>query len=220
MSSLVFVGDSHIRTMKWAFEQKLIPCPCEFIEVGGASSIGLRNPNSQTNAIEIFKQALLPFRPGITPIIHLGEVDCGFVIWWRAMHFAEPVEDQLAASVAAYFDFVDHLIEAGYTDVILTGATLPAIRDGQDWGDIANARRDVTASLADRTGLTMRYNEMVGAGAADRGVRFVDISGDLLDNQTQTIAEEHRHPDPTDHHLNPETAGAIWAARLNEAVVG
>jgi hypothetical protein len=218
MRNLIIVGDSHVRTLRWAYDQGLINAHCNFVEVPGATSIGLRNPNSQTNAIEIFSDALLPPRRGVTPVIHLGEVDCGFVIWWRAAWLGESIEVQLKSSVNAYFEFVDLLKSAGYEQIILTGAMLPTIQDGQDWGEIANARRDVTASLVDRTALTLRYNRMIRQGAEVRGYVFVDISANLLNVDGKTIAHQFRHPDQTDHHVNPELVGPIWAADLNTVI--
>lgn len=185
------------------------------IAVAGATAVGLRNPNSKTDAIAIFREALLPVRPGSTPVIQLGEVDCGFVIWYRATKYAEPVEDQLEQAIAAYFEFVDLLRAAGYPSVLITGAVPPTIRDDQYWGDVANARREITASLAERTHLTLRYNGRLRDEAAKRALPYVDVMDSVLNAETGLLDDRWRHPDPTDHHLDPEQAGALWADRLN-----
>lgn len=83
----------------------------------------MRNPNSTTNSVEAFRRALIPPPPGAIPVLQMGEVDCGFVIWYRAEKYGESVEAQMQASVDAYFEFVDELIAAGHSTVVITGAT-------------------------------------------------------------------------------------------------
>lgn len=209
------MGDSHTETLARAASDRLLDRPALSTVVIGATAVGLRNPNSRTNAVEAFLQALTPFNPRKIPVIQLGEVDCGFVIWYRARKHGEPVEAQFAASLAAYAAFVDRLRALGYATVVLTGAALPTIRDGQDWGEIANARREVTATLAERTALTLRYNAGIAAIAAARDLPFVDLTPQTLDPATNTVAEDFRHPDPGNHHLHPARTAALWASQLN-----
>lgn len=216
--NLLFLGDSHVQTIRWAGENKLLSADAEFVSVGGATAVGMRNPNSLTNAVQIFEQAAIPARPEWIPVIHLGEVDCGFVIWWRGNKYGETVEAQVDASIASYFSFVDRLLAAGYPTVIITAASLPTIRDGQDWGEIANLRKEVAVSLRERTALTLQYNSLLRAEATKRGLPFVDPSETFVDPSTGVIRDIFRHSDPLDHHLAPETAGPIWAAALNSAL--
>ncbi|AWN47109.1 hypothetical protein DK419_12955 [Methylobacterium terrae] len=175
----------------------------------------MRNPNSQTHALEIFSSHLMPARPDAIPVLQLGEVDCGFVIWWRADKLGEGVEAQLYASINAHLGYVDQLIASGYSQVVLTGAVPPTIQDGQDWGEIANMRREVTTSIAERTELTHRYNALLKNGAQNRNCPFVDITPALLDPATGVLADHYRSDDPNDHHLHSARAGKLWAEALN-----
>ena len=209
------VGDSHTRSMQKASDQGLIHRPCTVTEVAGATAVGLRNPNARTDALNIFRQSLLPPDIDHVPVIHLGEVDCGFVIWYRAAKYAEPVDRQFNESLAAYFDFVDELLTGGYREVVVSGCTLPTIRDGQDWGEIANARREIRQSLVERTNLTLAYNQSLADGAARRGLPYIEITGGILNPVTCLVREDVRHPDPADHHLDPEKVAGLWAAELN-----
>lgn len=184
-------------------------------EVGGATAVGLRNPNSLTDAIGKFAEALLPASSSDIPVIQLGEVDCGFVIWYRAKKYGESVASQLDQSVRAYFEFVDALIQGGYSTVVVTGAVLPTIRDGQDWGDVANARREITAKLSERTELTLAYNAMLRSRAKRRSIPYVEITDSVFDKDTGVVSDRFRHPDPRDHHLDPDEAGKLWAHELN-----
>lgn len=208
-------GDSHIVNFHYAHRQKLIDRPCRFKKVGGATAVGLRNPNSITDALGQFKGVLIPAQPDIIPVIHIGEVDCGYLIWWRAQKYDEPIAKQFEESINAYFAFVDQLLAAGYPSVVVTGASLPTIRDGQYLGDIASARREVTATLKQRTDLTLRYNNRLKKEADIRMLPFVDVSGDMIDPHTGTVADKFRSTDAKDHHLNPAHAGPCWGEALN-----
>lgn len=209
------IGDSHVSCFEHAFQRGYIKQRCRFTAVGGATAVGLRNPNSMTNAFEIFRSVLVPVNRGVIPVIQMGEVDCGFVIWWRAEHRGETVENQIEASTAAYFAFVDTLLGEGYPTIVITGATMPTIIDGQSWGNVANARREVRATLADRIALTRSYNTKLSNGATARNLPFIDIAAEVIDPLTSSVAPQFRHPDRNDHHLNPQTAGKLWANALN-----
>lgn len=212
------IGDSHIDAIRQAAEHGLLERPALFKQVGGATAVGLRNPNSQTDAVSKFRTELLPARLASVPVIQIGEVDCGFVIWYRAAKYNETVERQMEESLTAYFAFVDELRREGYSQLVITAPVLPTIRDGQDWGEVSNARREVTATLKQRTDLTLRYIEALKAGAHRRSLSFVDLTPDLLNPATGVVFEAYRHPNPTDHHLDPQKAAALWARHLNDLI--
>ncbi|HWT98412.1 MAG TPA: hypothetical protein VN229_12385, partial [Terriglobales bacterium] len=179
--NFLFVGDSHIGYFRQAVQMiGLLPWQYQFCEVGGATAVGMRNPNSATNALQIFRHFLQDKSRQSTIVLQLGEVDCGFVIWYRARKYEEAMQDQLRESIAAYLGFVFELQHAGFRDVVVTGATLPTIQDGQDWGSVANKRREVTASLEQRTRLTLDYNRVLQTKSRDFGLHYLDITADLL----------------------------------------
>lgn len=215
MHSWYFIGDSHVQAFETAATLGLLRRPSRFLIVPGATAVGLRNPESHTQAIAHFREALLPALPDVVPVIQLGEVDCGFVIWWRAQTLGESVEAQLAASIEAYACFIDTLIDAGYRRVVVTGAVPPTIPDGHRQGAVARARHTVTASLRDRTELTMRYNRLLAAEAARRRISYTDISAHVLDAGTGLIADAYRSPNPRDHHLHPIQGAYAWAEAIN-----
>jgi hypothetical protein len=208
-------GDSHIGTIGWASDNGLLKRPCEFLEVRGATAVGLRNPHSTTNALAVYAGRLLPTLPSVVPVMHVGEVDCGFVIWWRAERFGESINSQLAESVDAAMAFADRLRSGGYSNVVVTGASVPTILDAQDWGDVTNLRREVKATLRERTDLTVEYNRRLHVCATDRGMPFIDIAPIVIDPATSVVAEYYRNPNPVDHHLHPERGGMAWAKALN-----
>lgn len=146
--------------------------------------------------------------------MQLGEVDCGFVIWYRSNKYNESIDIQLKQSVEAYMVFVSGLIRSGI-NVVLTGAVLPTIRDGQDWGNVANLRREVKVSLLERTRLTLAYNEQVENMAREIGAAYTDITAETINRETGVVDDYYRCEDPTDHHLDYEKAGRLWAAKIN-----
>ncbi|MQT13228.1 hypothetical protein [Segnochrobactrum spirostomi] len=211
-------GDSHTEPFRVAAETGLLTRPCACLAVRGATALGLANPASVTQAAAHYDAALLPARPGLVPVMQLGEVDCGFVIWYRAEKKGVPVSTQFEASLAGYFGFVDHLLKAGYPTLVVTGATVPTIRDGQNWGEVAHLRREVTTSLIDRTRLTLDYNARLAEGAAARGLPFIDIAAAVLCPEAGVVRDEYRRKDPLNHHLHRRRAAALWAAELNALV--
>lgn len=216
---LSFLGDSHLRPVEAAIAANLFsPFECRSEQVGGATAVGLRHPTSKTQALVVFRERLSPFDPRVLPIFQLGEVDCGFVIWVRARRYGESVDDQLAASLEAYASFLRETRDRGYRDLIVTSATLPTIRDNQLDGEVALLRAEVKASHRERTDLTLEYNSRLAKICATEGLRFADLTSDLLDPETLLLHERFRHPDPKDHHLNPETAGPVWARKVREAI--
>ena len=216
---LSFLGDSHLRPVEAAIAAGLFaPLECRSEQVGGATAVGLRHPTSKTQALVLFRERLSPFDRHVIPIFQLGEVDCGFVIWVRSQRYGESVRDQLAASLEAYACFLREVRDRGYHDLIVTSATLPTIRDNQLEGEVALLRAEVEASYRDRTDLTLEYNHGLASICLAESLRFVDLTFDLIDPTTRLLHDRFRHPDPKDHHLNPQTAGLVWARRIRDAV--
>jgi hypothetical protein len=215
---LLFLGDSHVHAFRVAKLMGLLgPRECAFLDIAGATAAGLANDLSATGARTRFLAALAE-NPDAGVILHLGEVDCGFVIWWRAQTHGTDVARQREASVAAYLAFVDEVLAMGRRRLLLAGTVLPTIRQGTDYGEVATLRREVRASLAERTRLTLEFNQAVREGAMARRLPYCDITGAILDPETGTIRDEFRHPIPHDHHLHPQRAAAAWAACLRQAL--
>ena len=212
---ILILGDTHAIPFKYAMESILFQgWQHAMCSVRGAAIDGLRNPNGPVNALDIFKTFLADKDRNSTVVIQLGEVDCGFLFWYRAQHFDEPVPDQLRASILGYVNFVGQLKHAGFSDIVVTGAVLPAIQDGVNWGASTNKRRDVAAPLAERTALTLTYNSMLKSLAESSGVRYLDITDDLLDPLTKTVRKTYLGPDPHAAHLQHQPVSALWAKKL------
>jgi hypothetical protein len=210
--TLLFLGDSHVRTARSAHEQGLLgDIIAEFLPVGGATAVGLRHPRSRTQALQVFRERLLPHQPGLVPVFQLGEVDCGFVAWVRSQRYGESVTEQIEQAIAAYAAFLRDMRDAGYASLMVTSAILPTIRDGELEGEVQHLRREVKASQADRTRLTIRYNAMLAQAAAHLNLGFYDLTPALLHPRKGVIRPRYRAEDTADHHLRVEMAAKLWA---------
>lgn len=217
MNKLLAFGDSHLEALKFAWDLKLLQADdAIFCIVPGATAVGLRNPNSVTNALEIFQAAAEEHRDATHALIHLGEVDCGFVVWWRCMKFGESVERQIDCSIDAYGKFVADLYRRGFSRVCITGASLPTIRDHLEFGEVANRRREVTVGLAERTALTLSYNERLHNLARETGSKYFDLSSGTINRDDKIVSDHFRNEDPRDHHLDVGRTVGLWAYACNQ----
>jgi hypothetical protein len=214
---LVALGDSHVAVIAEAARRPELRWPVSTCLVGGATAQGLHNPNSRTDALGQFRRRCDNARAWQYLVFMLGEIDCGFVIWYRAEKYGVSVESQVEHSLGGYRELLGRQIQRGFRTLVLS-VPLPTIQDGQDWGEVANARREVKASLRDRTDLTLEYNRRLATECAEIGAIFIDFTADMLDPESRQIRSEFMNPDPTDHHLNVEVFGELVARRLLSVV--
>lgn len=196
-------GDSHVEVFQYIERKKIKPFhQFDVTLVGGATAQGMRNPNSKTNALQIFTEKIEKLLVTDRLIFQLGEVDTGFVMWYRAIKYNESIEKQLAETIKIYFAFIDKLLIKGFKKITLISAPLPTIEDNQEWGEVANARKEVKASKKERTDLTLKYNNILKENCNKRGIKFIDCSDELIDKTTGYINLKFKNKDPLNHHLD------------------
>ena len=218
---LVAIGDSHLEALQLAANLKILDvASSHFSIVPGATVIGLRNPNSLTDAIGIFRSSLMAQPLDSYVLIHLGEVDCGFVIWWRAKKYGESIERQFQESIDAYHQFLVEIIEKGFNRICIAGASLPTIKDEVDMSNVANKRAEISIGIKQRTELTLRYNQALIELAKSFGISYFDISDIVLDKTSNLVHDFFRNPDASDHHLDREKVTGVWAMKCNAFVCG
>lgn len=216
--SLLVLGDSHARAFKYIAEKKLLGnTSIDYAIVPGATAQGMCNPNSKTNALNIFTDLIdsisLPYSLVLT---HLGEVDCGFVIWYRAEKYNESVESQIDRSITNYENLIHRLKEKDNKHICIAGPVLPTIPDGCDWAGVAQARKEVTATQLERTMLTLEYNSRLRDMAGRNSVNYIDITDDILDNNTGLVSTEFLSESPHDHHLSDQKSSLLWTRKLEK----
>lgn len=217
---MLCMGDSHTLVFRYINKYKLMPgVRFEVLHVSGATSQGMVNPNSKTNALPIFEDRLTRAKPLQDLLFHLGEVDCGFVIWYRAEKHGISVQAQLEHSINNYVDFLVNVRAKGFQNIYVVSVPLPTIADGQIWGEVTNLRKEVQASQQERTQLTLKYNDLLRERCREQGFCFLDVTSDQLDPMTGVVYANLLSRNPLDNHLEPIRYAELIARRL-EPVLG
>ena len=216
---LIALGDSHLEALEFAANLGLLDINSSYFSiVPGATAVGLRNPNSRTDAINIFRNSLQSQPTDSHLVIHLGEVDCGFVMWWRAKTHDESLGMQFQASIDAYAIFLSEALRMGFSRICIAGASLPTIRDETDMSEVANKRNEITTSIRDRTELTLKYNRKLNGLARDFNISYFDITSAVLDRSLNRVHDFFRSSDIFDHHLDKHKTVGIWADKCNSFI--
>lgn len=209
------IGDSHIKVIEdvhvpgvW-FRVKML---------GGATASGVENPNSKTQSRSIFGAWLKRAKPWQGVLIQLGEVDCGFVIWYRAERHGISISEQLEMTLDSYAGFIESIRAMNFRRVTVLSAPLPTIGDSPtEWGEVANLRKAVTTKQIDRTNLTLKFNELLSERCSAIGVEFVDVTSKQLDPHTGIVDRKLLRPTYHDHHLADEPYARLIGDELGKA---
>lgn len=238
-NEILVLGDSHTRVFQQKRIQKCIPGSFfHIVGVKGATASGLTNPNSKTQSYQIFRKALEKTRAKQV-VVMLGEVDTGFVIWYRIKKYDQPVADMLQTTVKTYTEFLRGLKESGM-HVICISAPLPTIEDWNDnrfqraskaneqtvitasqqadeLDEIASARQQVSASLAERTALTLAFNQQVEEICRHHDICFLNFDSESLGNEG-TVAPKLLSSNSRDHHYDEHAYASMIALPLEQAI--
>jgi hypothetical protein len=182
--------------------------------VHGATARGAINPNTKTNSLAIYKENLEKTKSDKIAIM-LGEVDCGYLIWYKNKFEGLSVESQLEESISKLSEFVKLHVNKYYKtcDIILIASPPPTIKDNTDKKFLAGARSAVDTPLNERMKLTLEYNRRLKEIADIEGYNYIDI----MDKVTEgfNVKYEYLSEDPHDHHLNPKTTIDLWIEQLD-----
>jgi hypothetical protein len=208
------IGDSHVQVMR------RVRVPGAWLRVKslyGATASGVMNPNSATHSLSTFTKRLRRAKPWQEVLIQLGEVDCGFVIWHRAQRHGLSIDEQLAHTLDSYTAFIGRVVDLGFRRTIVLSAPLPTIGDYQsEWGEVANLRAEVTATQAERTNLTLRFNEQLRERCDAIGVTFVDVTTGHYDPSTRLIDRRFLRTTYQDHHLADRPYARLISGELRK----
>lgn len=208
---VLVIGDSHAKIFRhWKFMLAMPSVHFQVCAVGGATASGLANPHSKTQAYSRFEAALKEHAHDRVLVL-LGEVDTGFVIWYRARKYEAGVDAMLEQAVTTYCGFLDDLGEPAR--IVVLSAPLPTIADDNQWGEVADLRREVTATRKERTDLTLRFNARVEAHCRERGIAYVNLDQDAL-GEDGIVRRDLLHPNRNDHHYHPRRYVDLISRRL------
>lgn len=209
------LGDSHVDV----FGSVVVPrVTFDVVKVTGATALGLANPNSRTNALVVFDRYLGRVPRGRVVVFMLGEVDAGYLVFDRSSRRGSSVEEELQTSFGAYRDYVGACVRRFGVRPVVSAAPLPSVESYATWGGLAGARQSVTASLAERTDATRRYNALLRTWCADAGFAFLDYEVDLVDPATGLLSDTFRYPDRIDNHYPPEAFAPVIERHLRRSL--
>ncbi len=195
---ILVLGDSHVSVFHSYYF--ILNFPFKYfkvVSVGGATASGLENPRSKTQAFKIFNEALEK-KDYDKIIIMLGEVDTGFVIWYRAKKYNTDVEEMFNKTVETYTKFIKKSSE--YADTIVISTPLPTISDNAV-GEVAHARREVKASQKERTELTLKFNSTIENFCKKNSIKYINLDNQSL-GEDGLVKDCLKNPDPKDHHYD------------------
>lgn len=215
---IAVVGDSHVEMYAQSLlrhSRSIRPIKCQ---VSGATVSGLKNPRSTTNSAEIFESFISQrLSAGLTTILCIGEVDCGFVFWLRHDQGKGSMLSMFRQGFAEHTRLIDRLISAvGADSVIISSVPLPTIKDEEQTGEVAIVRKAVSASQRDRTRLTLMYNGRLKSLCQDRGIRYCDLQSSTLCKKTLAIKDAFLNPDKADHHHGIDATAPVIAKELDK----
>ena len=212
------IGDSHIQNFEFLSKEYLLPrTDMRFCVVQGATNMGLANPHSQTKAMPIFMDYLNKVVPEDRVVFCLGEVDCGFVIWYRADKRETSIKEQFELSLTNYFALIEpYLKKISPDNVIVCSVPLPTIPDHLlVKGEVANKRLGISATQKQRTDLTIEYNNRLSQFCGRRGIHYMNLQQETLDQQTGVVSVDFLNMNPLDHHLEPAKLAQLIISNLN-----
>ncbi len=213
----VVLGDSHAAVFDEIRRRRLLTgISLTVAAVPGATARGLANPNSSTDALARFEATLEAVPRSRRTLVMLGEVDCGFLCWYLAVQEHTTVDAQLQISWQRHRRYLEGLLAEGRRHLGVVSVVPPTVEDYTTWTGLANARRQVTASIEARAAATLAYNADLAVWAHDHGCPYLDLDPALVDPTTGIVRDEFRNPDPTEHHLNPGPLATLVADRFVE----
>lgn len=209
---VLVVGDSHIQVFEHPYFQEAFPwITFDVVWVGGATASGLENPNSKTRACHLLREPLQSNKKYNRVIVNLGEVDVGFVIWYRAQKYQADIEEMMDLALRNYQAYIQEASQVA--PVIVISVPLPTIDDDNDWGEVANLRREVKASKWERTQLTLTFNRKMAAWCERNHVSFVDLDGCSL-GEDGYVSPKLLNDDPRDHHYKQDIYAQLLTMHL------
>ena len=216
MSELILVlGDSHARVfgsskMRDAFPSHIF----DVVSIGGVTVSGLDNPNAKTKGIWTFIHAV-ESTDAKTIITLLGEVDVGFVIWYRANKYHAPVSQMLRKALNNYQQFLMDIAETD-KNVICVSAPLPTLNE-KSIGEVSNQRKAISASQEDRTTLTLKFNRKMHEFCNQSGIDYIDLDDESI-GDNGVIDDRLLSKVATDHHYNVEAYAEMLAPKLKQVL--
>jgi hypothetical protein len=149
-------------------------------------------------------------------IVLLGEVDTGFVIWYRSEKYKTNVSDMYQKAIDNYKEFLEK-VQHQFEKVICISTPLPTIKDNQDFGEVANLRKSIKASQQERTSLTLEFNKEIQKFCYEKGINYISLDNESV-SKSGIIKKEFLNDDPRDHHYNSKAYAKLLMEKLKPII--
>ncbi|CAB9495508.1 SGNH/GDSL hydrolase family protein [Alteromonas macleodii] len=201
MKELLVLGDSHALTFEHSqrFKKKFCKYSWDSLIVVGATISGLQNPNSKTQAMPLFIDKLGDKKRD-TILILLGEVDLGFIVWFRAQKYNEDVNVIFDDVVLKYQEFINY-VKRYCDNLIVISAPLPTIPDDRKEGEVAQLRASIKATQEERTHLTVKFNLLMQKWVIKSGYSYLNLDEACLGDNGLVI-NDLLNSEKADHHYD------------------
>jgi hypothetical protein len=211
IKKILVLGDSHSHVFNYLkIRNFLYAYRFNVFAVGGATASGLENPNTKTDSYKIYHQALQNESYHCV-LTMLGEVDTGFVIWYRCQKKEISLEESIEKTINTYCNFLNKI----QSSKVVISAPLPTIRDNQDWGEIANLRKEVIATQKERTELTLLFNSRMEKFCISNSIKYLNLDQFVLGHDG-LIKGEYYSQDKNDHHYDMISFKKLLAEKLKK----
>jgi len=215
-TNLYCLGDSHTEVFEYIKSNFLFSSFCiKTIIVQGATVSGFSNPNSKTQSMFKFENHINNcITPNDVILFELGEVDCGFVLWYKSQIGSCSINFSLNKAISNYEKLIDNAINKVGKKVIIMSAILPTIADGVNFGNIANKRSKIKATQSERTELTLRFNREMEIIASKKGVLYLNLDHILIDKKSKLIKSKFLNKNPENHHCDNHKLSLVLIKEL------
>lgn len=210
--SILVLGDSHTRVFQHINKKRLMPdIKFDCLTINGVTAQGICNPNSKTNANTDFKKKLSEKKHDEVMIM-VGEVDCGFTMWYRKDKYNTSIKEQLDNAVSKLFEFIDNEIRTKYDakQITVIGANLPTLFDHITPQQKVRREFNGHGTLKERTKLTLMYNDSLKNESIKRRYKYIDIVKETMNQATQVVDKQYLRPNERDHHLSEDKTALFW----------
>jgi len=214
--NLLVLGDSHTQVFKSGrFPHNFPQFNWDVLTVIGATISGIDNPNSKTNAMQIYNERLEK-RDFSKVILQLGEVDIGFVMWFKSQRDAIPISEYFDLTLTKYQEFIEK-VRSYCENVMVVSVPLPTIRDGETLGKVANQRSNIHATQEERTKLTLKFNSLLKAYCESTCILYLDLDYVSLGDDG-LVSDRLRNKDKADHHYCKFAYSEVLVENLKKVI--
>jgi len=189
--------------------------------------MGLPNDYSYSGAVRAFREQLSKASTESLDVIAMmvGEVDRSSAVWLRADREKTSVRHQVSEAISRLLEFMGTEVvpKFGASKVLVLGSPLPTVTRENMLRRLYPSKWLIeyvpgsrNRTIFEETVMTLRFNDEMKSRCAAAGLRYVDISSDVLDFETGLLSTFFL-PERLDIHLHLERSLFFWRRAILSA---